>query len=52
MFTWVAPMMWAISRIVGNILTAIGVSGLAYIAGRALVGITYKVIEEDFDNED
>ena len=47
MLKWVTPMMWQYCRIVGNVMTFVGLSGLLCFAGYGLVWMTNKMCEEE-----
>lgn len=47
MFTWVEPMMWAYYRLLGDICTTIGLTGLLVFAGHGLVCAFDKIMNEE-----
>lgn len=52
MMHWIEPFMWTLYRNLGNTMTAIGLLGLLYFAGRGLIWFTNKVIEEEYRNDE
>lgn len=52
MLLWVEPMMWTLCRILADAMTAAGLTGLLYFAGRGLVWLTDKIIEEEYSHDE
>ena len=42
---WVEPFMWGFCQNLGNTMTAVGLLGLLYFAGRRLMWVCDRIIE-------
>ena len=51
MLLWVEPLIWGVTRILGYILSFVGLAMLVYLGGRGLIYCTNYIIEE-IDHED
>lgn len=52
MLLWVEPMMWALCRILGTTMTAVGLIGLLFFTGHGLIRATEYLIDKEVSNED
>lgn len=52
MMHWVEPMMWALCRLLANVMTFVGLIGLLFCAGRGLIWFTDKVLEEEYHHDE